>query len=157
MRLNALNIDGFRSLKNLKIKFDPSLTVIVGENDAGKTSLIDCLKVVTQGRSVTLDDFTYGSDQIKISVEIDNFKFCKEYHRVEGVINEQPLRATPTEEYVQRTYTILQDENMDVTSSGDQDFIRDTAKLFGLTVRANSNIGNLRRELLNKLGDQSQW
>mgnify|MGYP003589805914 CR=1 FL=1 len=156
MRLNALNIDGFRSLKNLKIKFDPSLTVIVGENDAGKTSLIDCLKVVTQGRSVTLDDFTYGSDQIKISVEIDNFKFCKEYHRVEGVINEQPLRATPTEEYVQRTYTILQDENMDVTSSGNQDFIRDTAKLFGLTVRANSNIGNLRRELLNKLGDQSQ-
>ena len=155
MKLNALNIDGFRSLKNLEIKFDSSLTVIVGENDAGKTSLIECLKVVTQGRSITVDDFTYGCDQIKISIETDDFMFCKEYHKVAGVINEQPLSAMPTEEYVQRTFTRLQDENLDMTNNDNQDFIKNTAKLFGLAVRSNSNIENLRSQLLNKLGDRN--
>jgi len=52
MKIKILTVDGFRCLLGVEVKFEDDLTVIVGENDAGKSSLIECLKVVTQGRKV---------------------------------------------------------------------------------------------------------
>ena len=38
MRLQNLEVDGFRCLSNFKVIFEEDLTLIVGENDCGKTS-----------------------------------------------------------------------------------------------------------------------
>jgi putative ATP-dependent endonuclease of the OLD family len=62
MKIKNLSINGFRSLKNLNISFEDDITVIVGENDSGKSSLIDCLKTITQNKPVESDDFNYDSD-----------------------------------------------------------------------------------------------
>ena len=59
MRLQNLEVDGFRCLSNFKVIFEEDLTLIVGENDCGKTSLIDCLKVVMHNKAVEIDDFTH--------------------------------------------------------------------------------------------------
>lgn len=151
MKLKRLEVNGFRSLAQFHIAFDNDMTVVVGENDAGKTSLIECLKVVTQGRQVGIDDFTHGSNQLLISVEIDNFVFRKEYEKNGATITEVPLKAHPTAEYVQRTRTRLLDPSFDASTDDGQSFVRDVAKLFGLTVRANSNIENLKTQLVDKL------
>lgn len=151
MKLRKLEAQGFRSFAQFQITFDESLTVVVGENDSGKTSLIECLKVVTQGRAVGLDDFTHGHDEMAISVEIDDFVFRKGYRKNNSLIEEEALQARPTRAYIERTLSMLQDEGFDVTSEENQVFIRDTAKLFGMTVRANSVIANLRAQLVEQL------
>lgn len=57
--------------------FKNNLTVIVGENDCGKTSLIDCLNILTHNKPVEIDDFSYGRNELKIGIEIEDFVFEK--------------------------------------------------------------------------------
>ena len=84
MKIKKLEIDGFRCLCGLNISFEDDLTVLVGENDAGKSSLVDCLKVITQNQPVEADDFNYDKDTIQMSVEIENFVFYKTYQKNGG-------------------------------------------------------------------------
>lgn len=44
--IKRIVIDNFRCLQqNVEIKFENDITLIVGENDAGKTSLVEAMKV----------------------------------------------------------------------------------------------------------------
>lgn len=156
MKLRRLEVNGFRSLVQFNVNFDNDLTVVIGENDAGKTSLIECLKVVTQGRQVNQDDFTHGLDQLLISVVIDDFIFRKEYRKIGDNITEETLKAFPTEEYVHRTLNYLQDPAFDTSLEENQTFVKDISKLFGLTVRSNSNIDNLRSQLIQILNTDGE-
>jgi putative ATP-dependent endonuclease of OLD family len=149
MKVKNLNVDGFRCLLGCEVKFEDDLTVIVGENDAGKSSLIECLKVVTQGRKVELDDFSHGLTKIKISVGTEDFKFDKIYDLNEGVIVENNLIASPTGEYIEKIVNWLNDD-IDLDDGVEQEKVRQTAKIIGLTVRANSNIANLKNSILEK-------
>jgi len=42
--INRVNVKNFRSLKEIELNLEKDTTLIIGENDAGKTSLIDVLK-----------------------------------------------------------------------------------------------------------------
>lgn len=149
MKVKNLNVDGFRCLLGFEVKFEDDLTIIVGENDAGKSSLIECLKVVTQGRKVELDDFNHGLTKIKISVGTEDFKFDKIYDLNEGVIVESNLTASSTPEYIEKTRNWLSDD-VDLSDEAEQEKIRQTARVIGLTVRANSNIANLKAAILER-------
>jgi len=148
LKIKRLKVDGFRSLVDFEITFDENLTIIVGENDSGKTSLIDCLKVVTQGRSVTLDDLTYGKDQLTISVEIDDSTFCRVYKRSNNSINEDSFYELPTKAFLTGVQTRLKDSQF---NEQDKDYIFDVARRFGLTVKVNSNLDNLKKGILEKI------
>lgn len=43
MRIQSLDISGFRGIRHLRLDFDRTLTVLVGENGAGKTRVLDAL------------------------------------------------------------------------------------------------------------------
>ena len=45
MYLSRIDIKNFRGIKSLEMKFDPALTVIMGENNAGKSSLLAALEI----------------------------------------------------------------------------------------------------------------
>lgn len=47
MQLSQLSLNNFRSCRETTIAFAPDLTVIVGENAAGKSSIIDALRMAT--------------------------------------------------------------------------------------------------------------
>lgn len=151
MKLRKLKVQGFKSLDELCIHFDDALTVVVGENDAGKTSLIECLKVITQGRPVGPDDFTHGRNTIVISVEIDDFVFRREYRKSDSNVEEEPMQAHPTDAYIERTLKRLRGADFDLTHEVNQSFVREIAGIFGLTVRSNSVIANLREQLIERL------
>lgn len=68
-------MENFRSLKNIKIEFEKDLTVLVGENDSGKTSVIDTLKIMFENKLPETDDFYWDSREIKIEIETDNMSF----------------------------------------------------------------------------------
>jgi len=150
MKIKKLTVDGFRCLLGFEVKFEDDLTVIVGENDAGKSSLIECLKVVTQGRKVERDDFNHGRTQIKISVSTDEFKFWKTYDLNEDSVIEANLNASPTEEYIEKIRSWLSDQDLDLDDQDEQEKIKLIAKTIGLTVRSNSNIANLKAAILEK-------
>lgn len=148
MKIKSLSIDGFRSLLNFKVSFEENLTVIVGENDSGKTSLIDCLKIITQNKSVELDDFNPDKDKISLKIEVNELAYEKVYETRNNEIIANSLVARPTSiNYLKR---IRHDCNsMDLEKEDKKDKIKDYARIFGIPVRSNSNLETLKNNILS--------
>lgn len=155
MKIRKLSVNGFRCLLNFCVDFDDELTVIVGENDAGKSSLIECLKLITQGKMIELDDFNHDLDIIEISVETEDFTFRKSYQRNDDIIDQNILMAIPTPRYIGEVTDWLQDDDLDISNQETETKIKQIAKTLGLTVRSNSNVESLKASILQKLsGDE---
>jgi putative ATP-dependent endonuclease of OLD family len=77
MYLKSLQISNFRKFHKLKVEFTKGLNLLVGENDAGKTAIIDAIKYVLHTRSFDYirpnyeDFFNSGNDE-----ETRAKKFC---------------------------------------------------------------------------------
>jgi DNA replication and repair protein RecF len=56
MPLKSLSIDGFRNIESVKLRFSPQLNLFIGENAAGKTSLLEALYVLARARSFRTRD-----------------------------------------------------------------------------------------------------
>jgi putative ATP-dependent endonuclease of OLD family len=64
---------------NLVLEFNRNLNLIIGENDSGKTAIIDAIKIVLKTHSyewirVTEDDFYKKSDRFRIELEFKDLK-----------------------------------------------------------------------------------
>lgn len=70
MKLREVTIRNFRSLANITIPMD-DLTVLVGPNNAGKTALLDALKIAFRARGWELQEYDYH-----ISAATDTPKTC---------------------------------------------------------------------------------
>jgi len=81
MKLLELNISGLKCYLNSGAIPIHDLTVFIGENDAGKSTIFDALEIVFNNKQPHIDDFRAGSEQIDIEVKFDseeideNFKF----------------------------------------------------------------------------------
>lgn len=155
MKIRKLSVNGFRCLLDFQVNFEDDLTVIVGENDAGKSSLIECLKVITQGRAIEFDDFNHDLNSIEISVVTEDFAFRKSYQRNDDLIEQNELVAVPTPDYISRVTSWLQSEELDTSIEENQDAIKNIARTLGIIVRSNSNIENLRNSILEKLDGEN--
>jgi DNA replication and repair protein RecF len=51
MRVKSLNINNLRNINSTQIDFDPCLNCFIGDNGAGKTSILEALSVLSKGRS----------------------------------------------------------------------------------------------------------
>lgn len=73
MQIRALEVSGFRSIREAKIDFD-DVTVLVGSNNAGKSSFLHALRLFFEAApKVTLDDFyKREAESIEITVTFDN-------------------------------------------------------------------------------------
>lgn len=74
MRLLNLHIRNFRKIEDLSVTFPKGLTVIVGENNAGKTAIIDALRLMLfssrdyEALRLNEDDFRRGSQNAPIEI-----------------------------------------------------------------------------------------
>jgi putative ATP-dependent endonuclease of the OLD family len=74
MRLLNLHIRNFRKIEDLFVTFPKGLTVIVGENNAGKTAIIDALRLMLfssrdfEALRLNEDDFRRGSENAAIEI-----------------------------------------------------------------------------------------
>lgn len=75
MFLSSINIQNYKGIKNLHVKFQKDINVIIGENGACKTALIDAIRLLynlgSQQRElyVSTDDFYLNESVITISYE----------------------------------------------------------------------------------------
>jgi DNA replication and repair protein RecF len=51
MRVKSLNIKNLRNISSAQIDLDPCLNCFIGDNGAGKTSILEALSVLSKGRS----------------------------------------------------------------------------------------------------------
>lgn len=151
MKIRKLSVDGFRCLLDFCVDFDNELTVVVGENDAGKSSLIECLKLITQGKTIEMDDFNHDLDSIDISVETEDFVFRKSFLRKDDLIEPKNLIAVPTPNYIAEVTNWLQCDDLDIETEETQGRIKQIAKTLGINVRSNSNLDNLKTSILDRL------
>ena len=74
MRLLNLHIRNFRKIEDLSVIFPKGLTVIVGENNAGKTAIIDALRLMLfssrdfEALRLNEDDFRRGAHNAPIEI-----------------------------------------------------------------------------------------
>ena len=74
MWLRELEIRNFRKIEALTVSFPQGLTVLVGENNSGKTTIIDALRLILfssrdhDSLRLTEDDFRAGTEQVPIEI-----------------------------------------------------------------------------------------
>ena len=74
MRLLSLHIRNFRKIEDLEVTFPKGLTVLVGENNAGKTTIIDALRLMLfssrdfEALRLNEDDFRRGPENTPIEI-----------------------------------------------------------------------------------------
>ncbi|MBT8231186.1 MAG: DNA replication and repair protein RecF [Bacteroidia bacterium] len=75
IRIDLLRINGFRNYENLKTNFHSHINVITGLNGAGKTSIIDSIYYLSNGRSyfTHLDSVLYKRDTDFFNLNADIF------------------------------------------------------------------------------------
>lgn len=84
MRLTSIDIDNFRCYKHCHVDFDDRLTVIVGTNGAGKTSILEAARVAIGSFSAAMKVINRGCDSIQ------NDDVRNEWYELGSVIDVQP-------------------------------------------------------------------
>jgi len=65
MYISSLQVQNYRCFKDTTVEFEPGVSVIIGENNSGKSSLLSALRLVFEGggaRSLERYDFHQGID-----------------------------------------------------------------------------------------------
>ncbi|EGD5937298.1 AAA family ATPase [Campylobacter coli] len=67
MKLVKCKIENFRSYENIEFKFS-DLSVIIGKNDVGKSTLFDALDIFFENNKALEDDVNMNSSENKFSI-----------------------------------------------------------------------------------------
>jgi putative ATP-dependent endonuclease of OLD family len=70
MRISALEIKNYRNLDGVKIKFHPTMNFIIGENNLGKSNLLDLLNILFNRNNFAESDFLNLDEQIHITFSL---------------------------------------------------------------------------------------
>ena len=71
IRLQSIRVKGFRGFRNVEVDFEDT-TVLVGTNNAGKTTLLKSLQLaLTNSHFISNDDFFYCEEYIDDSIIVD--------------------------------------------------------------------------------------
>jgi putative ATP-dependent endonuclease of the OLD family len=70
MRISALEIKNYRNLDGVEIKFHPTMNFIIGENNLGKSNLLDLLNILFNRNNFAESDFLNLDEQIHITFSL---------------------------------------------------------------------------------------
>lgn len=106
--LKHLRVHGFRGLDNLEVDFEPT-TVLVGTNNAGKTTLLKSLQLaLSNSLQITDDDFFFSDEVIRDKIIIDVL-----FISLDDEGNQIP-------EFEDKWVTVITDNRISIDSEGNQ-------------------------------------
>ena len=70
MQLNRLHIRNFKSIRDMEIEDIENVLILVGKNNAGKTVVLDALRLLDDTYRVQETDFNGDGENIEIDVEL---------------------------------------------------------------------------------------
>lgn len=101
MKLTEIQIENFRCIRSLTWKLNGNLNVLVGENDAGKTAIVDAIHLVLgsvaqeQFERVFEEDFHWGTHELRVTCKFSELgneaKYFVEYLTYEGENEKTPF------------------------------------------------------------------
>ena len=86
MRLKRLHVTNYRGLRNVEIPLS-SFTCLIGKNNSGKSSILQCLSLVRSGTKLKESDFFDPAEQVRIALTlsgvdgVDLARVANEEHR----------------------------------------------------------------------------
>jgi len=85
MYIKELQIENFRSIEKLKLTFNKGVNIIIGENNSGKTAVIDALRICLSYGSLTRDIYIKKDEDFYINSHIpghesDEIRFDLIFH-----------------------------------------------------------------------------
>lgn len=76
MKVGEVRLHDFRCHSRLRVGFGPAVTVLVGSNGAGKTSVLEAIHLVLQGASPrtsqTKELISWGAEALRVEVELED-------------------------------------------------------------------------------------
>jgi energy-coupling factor transporter ATP-binding protein EcfA2 len=121
IRLAAIRVQDFRSLRDVTMRLQPGITVLVGENNSGKTSMLEALAVAMGSRRPRLEDLyqdpsgRVASCQLDIRMEpTSGEEFSDDVRGIVGDAMRVPLGPDAPEYFVIRTECKLAADGLDV-------------------------------------------
>ncbi len=121
MKLKYLKTENFRNFENIEISFNETCNFIVGDNNLGKSNILDLLNIVFTKRSFTIDDFSDISKPINVEfqlkladVEIGLFEDLFDLHdySIINIVCTQPTPDDNIEFYHKETKTCISYTNI---------------------------------------------
>lgn len=137
--IEEIHVKNFRSLKDFKIEFEEDITVLVGENDSGKTSVIDAIKIIFNKKSFGHDDFSYDENEALIELKIDDKIYIKDIKLIEGEVEEN-LFIKLNEDYINQIEAEISSNEFDSLEEDDK-----RGRLFELLDELGITRGNMRK------------
>ena len=149
--LKSIKIKNFRSLKNFNMEFNSGLNVIIGENDAGKTSLIDSLKILFSKKKIDMNDFNEVENPVTIELEdIDYTYFMESKVSEDTLINTYKIK--PSLEKANQIKEELESEEFNSLEENDQKIIlKKYSSIFNVTFRSNYKVETLKENIIKEL------
>lgn len=139
----------------MEIPFERDITILVGENDSGKTSIIDVLKAIFENKSVEPDDFYYGTEKILIEIEIDELAFILEFTKYKGTIQSRTMVKLDNE-YLKKLEVELNSDNFkSLTEEEKRNRLVNYANVLGVEFRGNIGITTLEERTLTRIEEIS--
>lgn len=106
MYLSALTFQQFRSCRDVRVKLQPGLTLLVGENNSGKSNVIDGVRLVTKPlsgrptRYFEVDDVSFDeSGPIELTAEFAGLTKTQESHYITALDDALSLSGARTRLY----------------------------------------------------------
>lgn len=146
--IKEIAIQNFRKHKSSVIKFDERLTVLVGENDTGKSSLISAIQVITNNNNVTKDDFYDVSKPIEILMAVDD-----DLYGVEAILQDSKVNIRRfTKISARRAHQIKTG-----ISSIPDDELRGIAKFLGVKLAGAPKPATIRDKIVETLSVKESY
>lgn len=103
--MNSISIYNYKNFKHLEISDIGNVNLVVGKNNAGKSSLLEAISVLASDASVewlkTLLELRGINSRVEYSGNSDNYElenFCSFYHNRDcGAFRTDPIRITATD------------------------------------------------------------
>lgn len=154
MRLSTVKIRNFRGIRSLDLRLERDMTVLIGENNSGKTSILEAMRIgldtIKSDKAVNFSEYDFYRDQQATALNTCNpinlvflFEETEEYPwdaQITQALNDVIVgdefqtiklsitaRFDPEENTIKQTFGFLDDADNDM--AGKQGFLKELKKL----------------------------
>jgi AAA15 family ATPase/GTPase len=100
MKLVKLELENFRSYRNLEINFQEDMNVIIGRNDVGKSTIMEALEIFFNNELVKIDQSDLNNDSKNSGNYIIKIKLSFQLNGGENIIIDSTNPTNPYDEFL---------------------------------------------------------
>jgi len=160
MFLRSINIEKFRSFKNLEIKELKKINLLIGKNGYGKTSLLEAIFLLIGGTNPTLTTLIQNIRGMFVNTNND-FRYLFNDFRIDDINNNNiKFKATTSDNKETRLHirpNIRMPEYTNLNNATDQNFVNNRDGKFApkIIVKTSNELAGIHYEYFDSSDDKS--